>query len=76
MRQIAVYKKMFWPHHAKMCLKAYAESKDPDVTLRNVQDDVTSHILRMFEGIFFFHYENTPIQIYRQFLLQKLKIFR
>ena len=23
-----------------------------------------------------FHYENTPIQIYRKFLLQKLKIFR
>ena len=23
-----------------------------------------------------FHYENTPIQIYRRFQLQKLKIFR
>ena len=23
-----------------------------------------------------FHYENTPIQIYRKFHLQKLKIFR
>ena len=24
----------------------------------------------------FYHYENTPIQIYRKFQLQKLKIFR
>ena len=26
--------------------------------------------------LFFFHYENTPIEIYRKFHLQKLKIFR
>ena len=26
--------------------------------------------------VIFYHYENTPIQIYRKFHLQKLKIFR
>ena len=26
--------------------------------------------------MFAFHYENTPMQIYRKFHLQKLKIFR
>ena len=27
-------------------------------------------------GLCIYHYENTPIQIYRKFHLQKLKIFR
>ena len=29
-----------------------------------------------YRGWFQIHYENTPIQIYRKFHLQKLKIFR
>ena len=42
---------------------------------------ITSHwhfdCMYQYDGhVIIYHYENTPIQIYRKFLLQQLKIFR
>ena len=39
-------------------------------------DGSTDVYMSVYEAYGEFHYENTPIQIYRKFHLQKLKIFR
>ena len=36
----------------------------------------TFYLFSSYTGFISYHYKNTPIQIYRKFLLQKIKIFR
>ena len=62
-----------------------ANSVDPDQGPRSAASDLGLHCLPCafygtpgFNGLTItsLHYENTPIQIYRKFHLQKLNIFR
>ena len=50
-------------------VELFSNSEDPDHAPRSAASDLGLHKRAV-------HYENTPIQIYRKFHLQKHKIFR